>query len=78
MYYLTGFPRSIRAGSVTIAQIKESTPSTAMPRIRKGKRSNQTTGYAIRANNASGQQKMRRRNQSMNVIILYTRVKYGE
>jgi hypothetical protein len=48
-------PRNIRAGKNKIPFSNPNTPSTAIPKIRNGKRINHTNGYAISASKASGQ-----------------------
>jgi hypothetical protein len=52
-----------------IEPISASTPSTATPKIRKGSRSSQTTGYATSANRATGQHKTNKMHQSRNFTI---------
>ena len=66
-------PRKARAGSKTISLSKLSTPSTAIPRIRKGKSKSHTSGYRTKAKRASGQQKTSRMHHNRKVsMVLYT------
>src|SRR5260370_3218071 len=46
-----------------------STPSTAIPTMRKGSRISQTSGYSTSASNASGQQNTSRTHHKRNVIM---------
>jgi hypothetical protein len=57
------------AGSIIIDFRRLKTPSTAMPSILNGSKSNQITGYNTNAKIASGQQKINRKIQAMNVIM---------
>lgn len=54
-----------------IALTRDSTPWTAMPKIRNGSNSSHTIGYKNSAANAKGQQTINNKHQSTNVSILY-------
>ena len=61
--------RNSRAGSMISAAISESTPPTAIPRMRKGSNNNQTNGYKTSARSATGQHKTNKMHQSKNLTI---------
>jgi len=61
--------RKRRAGRVRRALKRSRIALTVIPIRRKGRRSNQTRGYRIRAKRASGQQRTKRINQSKNFTI---------
>src|SRR2546427_244258 len=78
----TGYARLKRrrkwAGSVTMPQIRASTPPTAIPMMRNGNSSSHTSGYRSRAISASGQHRTNRISQSKNLtIILHIRTSRG-
>jgi hypothetical protein len=56
-----------------IEPIKSSTPPTAMPIMRKGSNTNQTSGYKIRARRAMGQHKTNKMHhtRSFNIVCLW-------
>src|SRR5208337_158413 len=60
---------SKRAGSITTAQTRASTPLTAMPTMRKGSNSNHTIGYRISASNARGQHSTNSKHHSRKAIM---------
>ena len=59
-------PRNILTGSFNKALINSNTPSTAIPRNRKGKSNNQSIGYIINAAIAKGQQRINKISQRIN------------
>jgi hypothetical protein len=59
-----------REGRKNMALISDSTPSTAIPRIRKGSRRSHIMGYNTSASIASGAHKANNISQSKKVIIL--------
>ena len=62
-------PLKTRPGRKINPLKRASTPSTAMPTSRKGKRSSQTSGYSRIARRATGQQITKRRHHSRNPAI---------
>jgi hypothetical protein len=77
-FHLAGLAPSTRAGRNRIAFNSSKTPPTAMPTIRKGKRSNQAMGYRINASSASGQHKTNNRHHIKKVNILsFPAIKYA-
>jgi hypothetical protein len=62
--------RNRDAGSITMVQIRSSTPLTTIPSNRKGRRINQTRGYKRRATNAIGQQRTSRMHHNRNLITI--------
>src|SRR5581483_3981525 len=62
-------PRNALTGSNTISLSKLSTPSTATPRIRKGKSKSHTNGYKTNARRASGQQTISRMHHKRKVSM---------
>jgi|WetSurMetagenome_2_1015567.scaffolds.fasta_scaffold1208979_1 hypothetical protein len=65
-YYKEEGPRNILTGSFNKALINSNTPSTAIPRNRKGKSNNQSIGYIINAAIAKGQQRINKISQRIN------------
>src|SRR5262245_29519386 len=67
--YMARGPLNSLAGSMKRPRSSPSTPSTAMPTRRNGKRTIHTSGYATSATSANGQQKTSRRHHSRNFSI---------
>src|SRR5712671_1640445 len=65
-------PVTSLSGNVTMARNSPSTPSTAMPTIRKGISRIHTSGYATNASKASGQQSTSRMHQSRKFMTVDT------
>ncbi len=61
---------SIRDGSIIMPLNIPRNPSTAIPNILNGKVRIQKTGYNIKAKIASGQHRMKRINQTINVNMV--------
>jgi hypothetical protein len=57
-------------GNIIIPFNNANTPSTAIPKIRKGIVSIQKTGYNTKARRASGQQNIKRKIQAKNLSII--------
>lgn len=62
--------RSRRAGNKINAATSSSAPWTAIPRRRNGRRSSQTIGYRTTANNASGQHRINKMHQRINLTMI--------